>query len=269
MDAVYEQRVREFGVVCEVCGGKFLALPAHLYWTHGMSVVDYKSAYGKDVSLWCAKLRTELSTRRRGHDNPFFGRHHTVEAVEEIRKGVSASCLAYFAEHKDVVLQRVRATHVGRKRSPTTRLRQSLSKGRAMSGGFQPEKNSWQGKSSYFFSAKNQRSLFCASRMERSALEVMEALATVVSYRRVDFPIPYQCVDGSLHHYYADFVAECVDGIVWLVEVKPSYCLSDSVVQLKAHAARVWCAQCRRTVEYHIWSECDLVPVSSKVACPC
>ena len=115
--------------------------------------------------------------------------------------------------------------------------------------------------SGWFVSRKFNSKMFYRSSFEKRALEIFEELDSVVFLKSESCVLPYVNEENKLRHYVVDYHLQLGSGEEFLVEVKPSGLLNDSLNLLKFAAAREWA---RSTgMFFCILTENELIGVNS------
>jgi hypothetical protein len=150
----------------------------------------------------------------------------------------------------------------GKKRTPETRTKMSASMIQLIQEGkLHPEHNSIGG---YFFSEKNQKMLHYRSQLELHWYQLLEQFSKVERYQVERVSIPYLW-KGSTHLYLPDLLVWYTDVTVELIEIRPEYRRNDTRTLAKFQAAREWCADCRRPIQFRVVGYQELRSLSNEL----
>jgi len=107
-------------------------------------------------------------------------------------------------------------------------------------------------KTKYFYSKKNDKTLYYHSTWELAAFEILERFSAVKSYDRCRFSIPYE-LEGKSHIYIPDVIITYEDGNEEVIEVKPSSLINHPTNLAKIDSLKRYCSE--NSLNYSVWTE--------------
>lgn len=187
------------------------------------------------------QTRQKLSKTNKGH-------LVSEETRQKIRKGNQDKVVL------EETRQKISLANKGRKLSEVTKQRMSKSRSKSIALGlFHP---GCYGQRGYFFSEKNNRSLYYESSYELLAFQILEQMSIVKNYRRCPFSVPYMTNDGCAHRYIPDVLVTYQSRKQQVIEVKPKYALDLWENPVKIEAAKKFCED--KGMSFRVWTEEEL-----------
>ena len=151
----------------------------------------------------------------------------------------------------------IRLNSVARFPSTETKMKQSLSKIKAIGNGTFTPRSHYKHKKGYFYSKKNNINLWYNSSYELLAFQILESLIVVNSYKIQFVKIPY-IFNEKNHNYIVDLFVEYTDGQKQLIEVKASWQINyDKQTQCKLDAGKRFAEQ--NNMRFDVWTEKELL----------
>lgn len=186
------------------------------------------------------KFKQNISEKFSGENHPFYGKHHTEETKQKIRRTEKNLKRIPWNKGKTGVYSE----------DTLNKMSESISKIYVENGGIN---TGYRGtKKGKFFSKKNNKDIFYGSSYELRAFNILEQIAEVENYDRCSFYIPYN-FKGSNKKYIPDIEVNYKDGTKEIIEVKPKALISIGKNSFKFEALKNYCLD--KGFCFSIWDE--------------
>jgi hypothetical protein len=104
----------------------------------------------------------------------------------------------------------------------------------------------------YYFSKKNDRTLYYHSTWELASFKILEQLNIIKSYDRCRFFIPYE-LEGKTKNYIPDIIVTYQDDSQEVIEIKPNCFVNHPINLAKIESLKKYCNE--RGLKLGIWTE--------------
>jgi len=221
---------------CEVCDKNFsskAALSAHIFGKHK---ITSKERFDRDFKKEGAGVCIC------GNETPF----------KNITKGYCEFCSMSCARKYGIRTSPFLPGHLLIGFTEETRRKLSISQSNRLQ--MNPESVPSRGKAGYYFSKKNNITLYYRSLWERQAFEMLEQMNNVKKFETCKFSVEYEKpTDYKIHRYIPDIKIYYSDGSWQIIEIKPSKFVDNEINKAKFAAAKEQFGN-----NYAVWTENDL-----------
>lgn len=251
--------------ICKICDVVFLSsfgVSSHMRHKHKMSTQEYYNNYILiDESMkYCKVCNRETRYRgiHQGYDK--YCSKKCSNGDEEYRTNLSIGISKTIRERKGEVQEKYKQTCLLKygvenySQTEENRLKQSDNTTKRFLNGEFTHRNHFT--TGFFYSDKNQQSLYYRSSYELKAYELLEADESIMSYESEPFTIPYIDEDGIKRRYIPDILVTPYNSKQKLIEVKPRELLSVIRNQLKIKSAKKYCEA--NNLCFEVWTEQEL-----------